>query len=34
MPITPAQALQMLRTDTEGFLNRYPVRIFGDPTAS
>jgi len=34
MPITPAQALQMLQNDTEAFLNRYPIRIFGDPTGS
>jgi hypothetical protein len=34
MPITPTQALQMLQTNTEAFLNRYPIRIFGDPSGS
>jgi hypothetical protein len=34
MPTTPSEALQQLQTQTESFLSKYPVRIFGDPTGS
>jgi hypothetical protein len=34
MAITINQAYAMLRNNTEAFLNRYPVRIAGDPRAS
>jgi hypothetical protein len=34
MPITPAQALLELQTQTNAFLSRYVIRIFGDPSGS